>query len=439
MHKYLIRLILILSYWPSFGQEAATSQRILWGYGVDQFYNAKIISSEKIVLLGRTDSHRNGGYQNKDGWVVMLSAEGDTLWSKSYGGRSRTDRFWDMEQLPNKDLLFVGSSGSFLGSENVYVVRTDSTGKLLSSFNYGEKGFDTAEDIELLKDGGWFIIGKSKSGTQESDYPFRILMIRCNENGDPIWMKTIESAGETYGIKSLIDDDNNIYILGNVKRDNRFYITLQCYDSNGELKLAKTFKGHSSKGECSTDMIFGLNGSIYISGYTIDSSFSGLLMEVDLKGKIKKTRMYTSQKDLEFTRIVQDADSSLWAVGYCTEDSISTSGPVVQLGSNLQVLKSHQFQPFNKDVYFSTVRILSDTQMLLVGSHLIPEGNERGAYFSIINKQQENMSYEKDLFLSESDYPLEPIKAEYRVKNSTGFSPVQSLLIPVTVNVLEVK
>ena len=77
--------------------------------------------------------------------------------------------------------------------------------------------------------------------------------------------------------------------------------------------------------------------------------------------------------------------------------------------------------------------------MLLVGSHTIPEGNKRGGYLSIIDKEEAEMPYEKALLLNESTYPLELIEVKFQEKSITGFSPVQSMVIPVTVEDLQIK
>lgn len=439
MHKLLFYALICLSSLCSNGQHLEPSQRIFWGIGVDQFYNAKVLSSGKIVLLGRTDSHRNGGYQNKDGWVVMLSETGDTLWSKSYGGVPRTDRFWDVEEMENGDLLFVGSSGSFLGSENVYIVRTDSSGNLLNSNNYGDTGFDRAYDIELLEDGGWFIIGESKIGKQESEHPFEILIIRCASDGSPMFMKTLASSGEAFGVKSLIAENNDVYILGHVIIDGRFHLTLQSYTLEGELNFVKTYKGRSATGECATDMILGLNGSIYISGYTIDDHLNGLLLELDTEGTVQNATEYSSTKDLEFMRIVQDTDSTLWTVGYCSKDTNNTSGPLAHLSTDFQVLKARQFQPLQDDIYFSTVRLLGNNQLLLVGSHIHWFGEKRGGYLSIVEKNGPLQPYESELNITQEAYSLEPIHYEFTEKKLTGYSRVQSVEIPVNIEELRVE
>lgn len=421
-----------------FTQNIPSSQRIFWGNGVDQFYNAKILQSGKVILLGRTDSHRNGGYQNKDGWAVMLSSNGDTLWSKSYGGRSRTDRFWDVEEMENGNLLFVGSSGSFLGSENVYVVQTDSTGKLLRSFNYGEMGFDTAEDIELTLDGGWIMIGKSKLGKQESDNPFNMILIRCDSTGKTIWTKQIESEEDSYGMKTLILLKNNIYALGNVKINERSHITLRSYNLNGELNFAKIYKGTSVKGESSTDMILSQNKTIYISGYTTDSLFSGLLMELDLQGNVKNSHIYRSKKDLEFLRLVQMPDSSFWTVGYCTEDTSSCGGALLKLGKDYEVLKSYSFRPLNNDTYFSTIRITTNNHLFLVGSNTDWYGPQRGGYMVVMEQEKDNFPYQSKLSVISQKYPLKKLNNHFKETTIDGWFPAQSLEIPVRIEDLPI-
>lgn len=170
----------------TFAKEFKNTQKVYWGVGVDQFYNCKLLKSGNIILVGRTDSHRNGGHQNKDGWALMIDSSLNTLLSKAIGGVSKTDRFWDVKEKPSGDLVFVGSSGSFGGSENIYVVQTDSNLNLKDSYNYGELGYESAYDIELQNDGEWTLIGDTRSTYKKGNSQNNLVIVRADSCGRPL-------------------------------------------------------------------------------------------------------------------------------------------------------------------------------------------------------------------------------------------------------------
>lgn len=409
-------------------------QRFFWGIGVDQFYNAKILSSGNIALVGRTDSHRKGGYQNKDGWILMLSPEGDTLWSRAYGGESRTDRFWDIEEKPSGDLLLAGSSGSFGGSENAYVVQIDSSGNIRDSYNYGDDSFDTVHDLELLEDGGWIMVGESKSPGKKEDAVFQMILISADSCGKPIWMQKITSKGESFGAKISAQKNGKVYVLGKIKIENVFHSMLHCYDLNGELSFAKTYKGTAKQGDHPLDMVFKSDEKILITGFTIDSTYNGFLLEIDTLGKVNESYTYHSKKDLEFFSIGLSDDGTQWLAGYCTKHAKSSFGSLLQLNAEYEVIKGRSFLPRTYDVYFSTIRFLPNKRLLLAGSHTNWYGTDLGGYFVVADQEAEPVVYESKLSVNRKSYKIKLYDVDFKIEAIKGFDYVPSLQIPVKIH-----
>jgi hypothetical protein len=72
-------------------------------------------------VVGRTNSFGSGGY---DFYVVKTNSQGDTLWTRNYGG-SNDDRGWSVQQTADGGYVFAGSTGSFgAGQGDFYLVKT---------------------------------------------------------------------------------------------------------------------------------------------------------------------------------------------------------------------------------------------------------------------------------------------------------------------------
>lgn len=98
-----------------------------------------------------------------DAVAIKTDIFGDSLWIRQYGG-VEFESFFDVTQLSNNDYLFVGSTASFgKGQNDVYLVKTNSQGDTLWTRTYGGANRDAGMRIFHINDGGHFIVGSTES------------------------------------------------------------------------------------------------------------------------------------------------------------------------------------------------------------------------------------------------------------------------------------
>ena len=86
------------------------------------------------VIAGRTYASYTA--ESGDAWVLRTDSNGDTLWTKKYGGGDE-DMFYCVTETDN-GYLFTGQTRSFgPGYVNVYAVRTDYNGDTIWTRTYG--------------------------------------------------------------------------------------------------------------------------------------------------------------------------------------------------------------------------------------------------------------------------------------------------------------
>jgi hypothetical protein len=96
-----------------------------WGYCVQQ------TSDEGYVVVGGTWSYGAG---DEDMWLIKTNANGDTVWTRTFGGASG-DEAAAVQQTPDGGFVVVGTTHSFgAGSCDVWVVKTDAEGRVDDSF-----------------------------------------------------------------------------------------------------------------------------------------------------------------------------------------------------------------------------------------------------------------------------------------------------------------
>ncbi len=153
---------------------------VLWerGYsklGYEESYGLTCLDDGGFAIVGHTQDIEGGG--DEDIWVVRTDSDGVAVWDQTYGGSDYESGSAILE-CENGDLIFTGKSTSY-GDATLWVVRTTSTGVVLWNKTYGGWG-DSGNSIYNTTDGG-FIIGGFKSENMD------VLVIRINSTGGLLW------------------------------------------------------------------------------------------------------------------------------------------------------------------------------------------------------------------------------------------------------------
>jgi hypothetical protein len=215
---------------------------ILWkrAYGGDESDNInKIIvdDDQNYIVLGTSESFNN---ISKDFYLLKLNTSGDIIWEYTYGGNN-DDAAASLMTTSDGGYLLVGSSRSFGdGTSKIYVIKVENNGIEQWSKIYGGSGGENAREVIRTGDGNYVIIGSTSSyGAGEFD----IWAIKINQNGDEIWNKTFGGVGwdEGFDVAELTNGDlvvtGFLVTPGEGGRD----MCLIRTDSEGNHKWTKVF------------------------------------------------------------------------------------------------------------------------------------------------------------------------------------------------------
>jgi hypothetical protein len=112
-------------------------------------------------IAATTNSYSNG--TESDMYLIKLDSLGDSLWTRTYGGNleETATGLW-----PTNDggCILVGKSNSFgNGDYNGYIVKTDGNGDTLWTKNYGGSGIETINSVQQTADNGYVMVGYTSS------------------------------------------------------------------------------------------------------------------------------------------------------------------------------------------------------------------------------------------------------------------------------------
>ena len=143
----------------------------------------------------------------KDMWLLKLDSLGDTLWTRTYGGSGRE---WcrSVQQTHDNGYILAGHTTSFgAGDRDIYLVKTDSLGDTLWTRTYGDTALDYAASIEQTSDSGYIA-----SGCTYSFGPGHLYVLKFNQSGDTLWTMRFGSTNSESG-QSIRETADRGYIV----------------------------------------------------------------------------------------------------------------------------------------------------------------------------------------------------------------------------------
>ena len=182
--------------------------RAYGGAGDDVGWSVRQTADGGYIVAGATSSYGAG---NSDVYLIKTDAQGDTLWTRTYGGPGQ-DLGCSVQQTADGGYIVAGSTSSYgAGSGDVYLIKTDSSGDTLWTRTYGGPYEDYGYSVRRTSDCGYIIGGATASfGAGALD----VYVIRTDSQGDTLWTRTYGGAYADLGNSVLQAEDGGYAIAG---------------------------------------------------------------------------------------------------------------------------------------------------------------------------------------------------------------------------------
>lgn len=168
--------------------------------------------------------------------------------------------------------LDVDSSGNiYLVTTGLVIAKYNTSGtlqwqKLLSSGS--ESG--NVQSISIDSSGNIYIVGQSYNS---GEFVSKILIIKCDSNGDVLWQKKLDYSGAdspaAYDV--CVDSSQNVYVLASANISGNVDSIILKYDMNGNLQWQRSFGNPSYYENGSTISVDSVNNNIYASLFQYDN------------------------------------------------------------------------------------------------------------------------------------------------------------------------
>lgn len=248
-----------ITWQKSFGYQGADSgisviQTNDQGYLVSGILD--VTASGGLGNSSRSENRHAGG----DYWVLKLNSTGDIEWSKYFGGNA-TDTPEGIVQTDDNGFIIAGGSDSEdtdisnnNGSYDFWVVRISASGNLVWEKSFGGDQIDEARAIVKSGDGNYIIAGDTRSNDNDisnNNGAADLWLIKISPNGDLLWEKTI--GGTSFDVaRAIVKSQDNGFLLAGSSRSDDIDVSenngqndawVLKVDANGNLQWETTIGG----------------------------------------------------------------------------------------------------------------------------------------------------------------------------------------------------
>jgi len=274
------------------------------GTGWDNSYCVQATNDGGYVIVGFTESFGNG---SRELWVLKTNQNGDTSWTKTYGGLGQENGY-SVQQTSDNGYIVAGQTNSYgAGNYDVYLLKLDASGDIVFTKTYGDVNTDYARDIKITAEGGYVLCG----GTSGDAW-----ILKTNPMGETTWTTIITGPQSEVAESICQTSDGGYIVVGATGAFGVADVLLIRLSSQGDSLWAKTFGGPGY--DWGHSVLQAADGGYVLSGV---SNGEAWILKTDAIGDtVWRTTLYSPQADIAAS-VCQTPDGGYAVAGASSDNA----------------------------------------------------------------------------------------------------------------------
>ncbi len=354
-------------------------------------------------------------------YVVRTDSNGDTLWTKGYGGEGA--KAYSIQKTKDGGFVIAGLTMASEFNMDTYLIRIDSIGDTLWTRTHGTEGDSSdgekAYSINTTHEGGFILAGETSLIDPPGPSAY---LVRTDSAGDTLWTKTYAFGGETSSYaKSIIQTDSGGFAFtGHLSGGRGFFIRT---DSSGKLLIKKTFTLQSlnANGVVLRDLKQTSDGGFILVGQIsrpLGYDPGVLLIRTDPNGDTLWTKVYTEGQRGYSVDITEDE-------GFIVSSASGMEALIIRTDSNGDSLWSINSKEFEWEGWLKSIKQTADGGFIAAGKGTVDTTGVVDVVLvridkegTLIQKEENNQQSTIKGFTLFGNYKDKVIYTNYTIPNS---------------------
>lgn len=250
--NYLYLIIICLSItWNGFSQQISFNK--VYNFAPSSIMFSRAFSVIQTVdtgyILAGSIANKIGTQWNTDLLLIKTNKYGDTLWKKTYGGEF-IDYAQDIQKTSDGGYIVAGRKNHQVDMDyyymygDIWILKLNQNGDTLWTKTYGGPYNDYANSIKQTSDGGYIVCGT------KNNYKINLLgdiwILKLDQNGDTTWTKTYHFSNYLSEANTIFEtNQGNYYLAGSSATGSSTYSAILAIklQNNGDTIWCKKLNG----------------------------------------------------------------------------------------------------------------------------------------------------------------------------------------------------
>jgi hypothetical protein len=160
------------------------------------------------VVQTEDDGYALAGTSAQNFWLLKVDSNGNEQWSRTYDYYEKDDAAYCIIRTSDGGYALAGRTYSD-NLKDFLLIKTDSSGTVQWSRNYGTPQEDVAYSLVQTHDGGFALAGYSGTPNFYGDF----LLVKTDGLGNELWSQTYGGSYEDFGAYALVQVNDGGYAL----------------------------------------------------------------------------------------------------------------------------------------------------------------------------------------------------------------------------------
>jgi hypothetical protein len=279
------------------------------------------IENGDLFVCGETS--RNWDTSRSDILLVKTNSEGDTIWTKTYGGQEK-EYGKNIIVTSDGNILIAGKTESFGAGSfgDIYLIKVNYNGDTIWSKVYADPDQEVPFNLIETTNGEYLVTGTN----EDNSNPRGLYLLKVNSEGGKLWDKTIGAGLWKWGYSTIELLNGDLLTCGQHTSGGYSQVLLLKTDNQGNTIWEKEY-GEDNLSEKGNSIKENLDGTFTITGSSYDVNTMQddiIILKINQAGNQSWFKKFGSSKSDWGINLIKDTNDDNIITGDYSESIFMT-------------------------------------------------------------------------------------------------------------------